>query len=66
MLPPSLGNDVRLDEDGGRSFLLNVCTIYETTRRHIPEDINFVVTAVRIANLSFPFVSFFYRPLLWT
>lgn len=59
MLPPSVGNDVRLDEDGGRSFLLNVCTIYETTRLHIPEYTNFMVNAVRIANLSFPLVSFF-------
>ena len=65
MLPPSLGNDIRLDVDGGRSFFLNVSTIYETTRRHIPEDSNFMVTAVRIANLSFPLVSSFYRPLLW-
>ena len=52
MLPSSVGNDVRLDDDGGRSFLLDVCIIYETTRRHMPEDTNFMVTAVRIANLS--------------
>ena len=61
MLPPSLGNDVRLDLDGGRSFFLNVFTIYENTRLHIPEDSNFVVTAVRIANLSFP-PRFFFLP----
>ena len=57
MLPSPVGNDVRLDDDGGRSFLLDVCIIYETTRRHMPEDTNFMVAAVRIANL--PLVSFF-------
>lgn len=59
MLLLSVGNDVRLDEDGGRGFFLNVYTIYETTRRHIQEYNNFIVTTVRIANFSFPLVSVF-------
>jgi hypothetical protein len=56
--PQELSLAILHPSDGGRVFLRNVMSIYQTIRYHSPENYKTIFTAGRTSNVKLPLISY--------